>query len=225
MTVGTKTKREKLAEREDAIVSAATEAFLEKGMSAAKMAEIAASAGVAEGTLYLYFKNKEALFAAVVARHWESLTEGATAAIAKADSPDDQLEALARYTLRRILADWKLFELSFVLHYPVKEDGVGSDRRGYVRIFDQIVARGIDRGTFAPEADPRLVRDLFFGTIEYAVRSILQTGKNPKLEPVVIMLLTAVRAVLKPGQGQARTPDHAERIEAAVTRLEKLAER
>jgi AcrR family transcriptional regulator len=48
------------------ICAAALEVFAEKGFAAAKLEEIARRAGVSKGTLYLYFKDKEDLFRAVV---------------------------------------------------------------------------------------------------------------------------------------------------------------
>lgn len=48
------------------ICAAALEVFAEKGFAAAKLDEIAKRAGVSKGTLYLYFKDKEELFRAVV---------------------------------------------------------------------------------------------------------------------------------------------------------------
>ena len=48
------------------ICGAALEVFAEKGFAAARLEEIAKRAGVSKGTLYLYFKDKEELFRAVV---------------------------------------------------------------------------------------------------------------------------------------------------------------
>jgi len=48
------------------ICAAALEVFAEKGFAAARLDEIARRAGVSKGTLYLYFKDKEDLFRAVV---------------------------------------------------------------------------------------------------------------------------------------------------------------
>lgn len=53
-------------DRPGEICSAALEVFSEKGFAAAKLDEIARRAGVSKGTLYLYFKDKEDLFRAVV---------------------------------------------------------------------------------------------------------------------------------------------------------------
>jgi AcrR family transcriptional regulator len=54
------------ATRRQAILDAALMVFAEHGFEAARLDEVAARAGVAKGTLYLYFKDKEALFEALV---------------------------------------------------------------------------------------------------------------------------------------------------------------
>jgi AcrR family transcriptional regulator len=54
------------AARREAILDAALTVFAERGFEAARLDDVAAQAGVAKGTLYLYFKDKEALFEEVV---------------------------------------------------------------------------------------------------------------------------------------------------------------
>lgn len=62
------TERMRLKKRakRTAILKAALEEFTKNGFAKARLATIAQKAGVAKGTLYLYFSNKEALFAGVV---------------------------------------------------------------------------------------------------------------------------------------------------------------
>src|SRR3712207_4514991 len=48
------------------LLEAALEVFAEKGFTAARMEDIAARAGAAKGTVYLYFASKEAVFEALV---------------------------------------------------------------------------------------------------------------------------------------------------------------
>src|SRR5512144_3225702 len=55
-------RAEKAAERRDAIVSAALEEFATRGYAATRLDDVARRAGVAKGTIYLHFKDKEALF-------------------------------------------------------------------------------------------------------------------------------------------------------------------
>src|SRR5437879_9958912 len=65
-----KTKQPRWHRRKDArpeeIVNAALEEFVERGFAATRLEDVARRAGATKGTLYLYFKNKEALFKAVV---------------------------------------------------------------------------------------------------------------------------------------------------------------
>ncbi|NRA28694.1 MAG: TetR/AcrR family transcriptional regulator [Parvularculaceae bacterium] len=223
MTVRTKTKRERVAAKEEAIVAAATDAFLQGGLRAARMAEIAKAADVAEGTLYLYFRNKEALFAAVVERHWQGLTAGAKKAVGQHDEPMDQLESLARFTLTRILDDWALFELTFAVHYGSEGGDAPDNRRDYVKEFDRVIERGIDRGQFPATVPVRNLRDLFFGCLEYSSRSMLarRRSKPDDYEATIRMVMAAIA-----GAAGARQPTPAraapDRLEAAVDRLEEL---
>jgi AcrR family transcriptional regulator len=53
-------------EKKRQILAGASQVFLAKGFDAASMSEIARAAGVSKGTLYVYFKNKEELFNAIV---------------------------------------------------------------------------------------------------------------------------------------------------------------
>src|SRR5262245_9109959 len=54
------------AQRRQAILDAALTVFAEHGYEAARLDEVARQAGMAKGTLYLYFKDKEALFESLI---------------------------------------------------------------------------------------------------------------------------------------------------------------
>jgi AcrR family transcriptional regulator len=69
------------------ICAAALEVFAEKGFAAARLDEIARRAGVSKGTLYLYFKDKEDLFRAVVRDAIVPNVEAVTSAVSSLDAP------------------------------------------------------------------------------------------------------------------------------------------
>ena len=69
------------------ICAAALEVFAEKGFAAARLEEIARRAGVSKGTLYLYFKDKEDLFRAVVRDTVAPNIDSVREAIQAADLP------------------------------------------------------------------------------------------------------------------------------------------
>jgi len=73
------------------ICAAALQVFAEKGFAAAKLDEIAKRAGVSKGTLYLYFKDKEQLFRAVIRDTVVPNVENMRADLIQTGIPFDQL--------------------------------------------------------------------------------------------------------------------------------------
>jgi TetR/AcrR family transcriptional regulator len=80
MTVAERKEREKLQRRND-IIDAAEKKFFEKGFDGVSMDEIARELELSKPTLYLYFKNKESLFLAVVLRGVVALRDRFRAAV------------------------------------------------------------------------------------------------------------------------------------------------
>jgi AcrR family transcriptional regulator len=72
------------------IVDGARSVFLARGFDAASMGDIAKEAGVSKGTLYVYFKNKEELFAAIVQQQCGSQAE----AVFPLDNNDSDIEGV-----------------------------------------------------------------------------------------------------------------------------------
>jgi AcrR family transcriptional regulator len=72
------------------IIEGARAVFLEQGFDAASMGEIARRAGVSKGTLYVYFKNKEELFSAIVSQECDAQAEG----IFTFDTSDTDIEGM-----------------------------------------------------------------------------------------------------------------------------------
>jgi len=85
-------KRQRLTERREQILAAATEVFVQKGVHDASIRDIAREAGVADGTVYLYFKNKDDLLREVLIRLPMMMFTGALGTeIDLADEVDDQV--------------------------------------------------------------------------------------------------------------------------------------
>src|SRR5204862_852505 len=81
--------------RPQELLAAALELFVEKGFAATRSEEVAARAGVAKGTLYLYYPSKEELFKAVVRQNLGALiAEGAQIAVAFEGSTSELLKLL-----------------------------------------------------------------------------------------------------------------------------------
>jgi AcrR family transcriptional regulator len=91
-------KRRKAA-RPAEIVAAGLQVFVERGFAAARLEEVARRAGVTKGTVYLYFKNKEALFKAVV-------RETIVPCIAEGEALAKAHTGSARELFRKLVQEW-----------------------------------------------------------------------------------------------------------------------
>ena len=173
--------------KESSILDAAETIFAQVGFDRAKVSEIARAASVAEGTVYLYYKNKQDLLAGVVGRFWTQLTLGAEAAIEPDATTREQLEQLGGYHLNSILEQFEVVSLTYRAR-PQQEQDLDQVRE-YVRVFDRIMQRGVDRGELAKDTPIGQLRDVFFGTLEFSART-LKLRDLPYDHSVVTNLLT-----------------------------------
>src|SRR5918998_281684 len=90
------------SDKREAILRAATKVFAENGYFNSKVADIARVAGVADGTVYLYFKGKEEILHSIFERNTsEAIAEGREE-LAKIRDPREKLRRIARHHLERL---------------------------------------------------------------------------------------------------------------------------
>jgi AcrR family transcriptional regulator len=83
-------RKARTAERRDAILAAALDEFSARGFEATRLDDVAKRAGVAKGTIYLYFRDKESLFQELIRAMLTPLV-GTIEALGKADVPMSML--------------------------------------------------------------------------------------------------------------------------------------
>lgn len=219
-----KTRRQRVEDRESAILSAARDMFNAKGYDKTTISRIAKESGVADGTVYLYFKNKEALSRGVLAQFYHDLTETAQRGVDKRDNPKSRLRFLAKHHLTEIIKNRRLLE-ALPQHDLAIDNYEGSDlykmNRSYVAVFDRVAKDGLAQGLIHPDLTPWVLRDMFFGAMDYASRTILIKGKREDAQIFIdgmIAMLTQGHSV----KTAVRTPenDAFERLNAITERLE-----
>ena len=93
----TPSKREQVREeRRQQILEAALAVFSQKGYHATNVSDVAAQAGVSQGTIYWYFDSKDELFQAAILFAFTNFGEGALAPLMECTTATDKLLALAR---------------------------------------------------------------------------------------------------------------------------------
>lgn len=222
---GASIRRGRVEEKERTILAAARTIFLKNGFERARMADIARRAGVAEGTIYIYYRTKNDLLQAVVLQFWDAITEDAARAVDPKADTFDQLRALAETHLALMIRDRDFIELEVILRNSGTEP-VASDRRAikrYAAVFDDVFRRGQDRGDLLRDVETWIARDLFYGALEYSSRTItLHSSRRPA--QVVDSLVEVFRARYGV-TSEASSPalSLVERMEALVERLERQA--
>src|SRR5213083_472339 len=162
------------AARPAEIVTAALEVFVERGFAAARLEEVARRAGVTKGTVYLYFKNKEALFKAVV-------RETIVPVIAKGEAMAQAFTGSARELVERLVREyWRLVGETAVAGIPklmMAEAATFPEltrfyyqevvTRGH-RLMAGVIERGIKNGEFRP-VDVKVAAKLAMSPLMHAV--------------------------------------------------------
>ncbi len=217
------TRREKMEAKERAILDAARIEFSERGFENAKMSAIAKRAEVAEGTVYLYYRNKKELLDSVVAQFWQILTQGARKATLEHTDTLAKLKALADFHLFELVKDFDFVGFTVRTRETGTLDSPSLNPiRGYVAVFDEIFQQGVDRGIFQETAPLWVIRDLFYGTLEYSSRT-LHLHKTRDAQAVTQHLAEVFIALY----GNTKTANSAtglERIEERLASIEAKLE-
>jgi len=225
------TQRERLETKEEAIIEAAHAMLSAQGFAKTTMSDIAKRAGVAEGTLYLYFNNKEALARTVLADFYRRLTAAAQRGVEKAETTEDKLKFLARHHLESILRERRLLEIVATTDRNVEsydQSDIYKMNREYVAVFDSVMRDGALKGELPEDDAPWIIRDIFFGGLEYAMRTIL-IKKRPAKKDITAVVERVAGMVLGGGEPKKTVAlsgsdlaDAVKRVDAAAVRLERL---
>jgi TetR/AcrR family transcriptional regulator, fatty acid metabolism regulator protein len=168
-------------DKRDALLRAAIDTFAARGFFNAQVADVARSAGVAAGTVYLYFRGKDDLLISIFERTMkEAIAEGRRS-IAGLTDPVEQLREIARLHLGRLGRDRALavvFQVELRQSTKFMERFSATHLREYLGIIRDIIADGQSQRVFRRDINPTLGAKLVFGALdEMATNWILSRRK------------------------------------------------
>ena len=146
--------------RRDQIMDTARRLFGERGTTDVSMDEIAAEAGVARSTVYVYFANRDDLLRACVQSMYDRMTDTIAVVVADDASPAERLRGLILGLLERIDESPAFFRLAMATQATPGEGSaavggalmmIGLDM---IRVLDELVLAGIAAGDFRADLDP-----------------------------------------------------------------------
>jgi len=163
----------RISDKHQKIIDAAVNVFAEKGFFNARISDIARQAGVADGTIYLYFNNKYDILISLFEEEIGKIILEVKKLIEKEEDPRRMLEIFIAQHLglvrrRKSLAEVLQMELrqsnKFMREYR------NTKFIEYIDIISSIIRKGQEMGLFRPEVKPGIAKRAIFGAIDECAR-------------------------------------------------------
>lgn len=196
---------------------AADECFREYGFDAARSAEIASRAGVAEGTVFLHYGSKLGLLTAVTTQFYDLLQTEAEELLPAYGDPLVRLRRLVDSWARRMESDWALIRV-FAQRSQIDPESelaqvITALNRRYTRLLLGVVNELRSEGHLPRDIAPTLIRDIIFGTLEHTVRGQVLTG-----QPIAARTAgqDTIDLLIRPGGGSNASETRFDTLEAKL---------
>ncbi|MGK7377946.1 TetR/AcrR family transcriptional regulator [Planococcus sp. 1R117A] len=154
------------------IVDAAVIVIAENGYHQAQVSKIAKQAGVADGTIYLYFKNKEDILISVFQEKMGVFVEKLEQILIREISASEKLRLMIESHFGLLASD---LHLAIVTQLELRQSNhdirlkINGVLREYLLLLDKILIKGMEDGEFDKEMDIRLARQMVFGTMDETI--------------------------------------------------------
>jgi TetR/AcrR family transcriptional regulator, fatty acid metabolism regulator protein len=161
--------QERPNDKRERILAAAERVFAKRGFFASRVSEIAKDAGVADGTIYLYFKSKDDLLISLFEDRMKQVNTTLRAAIASETTALAQLRAFIKTYLQLIHDEPAATEvLTIELRQSNKfmKEYENAEFADFLRMLGGLVAKGQDAGELADDVPPHIVARMIFGMLD-----------------------------------------------------------
>ena len=188
------------ADKRDLILRAATRVFAQNGFFQSQVADVARVAGVAAGTVYLYFKGKDDLLVSIFEKSMSEVIAEGRAAVADVADPAERLRRIAHLHLGRLGRDKHLavvFQVELRQSVKFMERFSATFLQDYLRLIREAIADGQAIGRFRQDISATTATKMFFGALdELATNWMLSRRKYPlaaEADAVVDLFIRGVK--------------------------------
>lgn len=189
------------AAKRDAILRAAIDVFAERGYFNAQVADVARAAGVAAGTVYLYFRSKDDLLVSIFERTVRDRLNEGRAAVAGVADPAERLRRFAHLHLGMLGRDRNLavvFQVELRQSVKFMERFSSTLLRDYLGQIRAAIEEGQKSGLFRADLHATSVAKMFFGALDEMATNWILSRRRYNLESdadtVVDVFLDGTRA-------------------------------
>lgn len=173
--------------------------FAEQGFFQSTISQIAREAGVADGTIYLYFKNKEDILVQFFNYKTRQVFARFREEVDRADNTIDKLRNLIHRHLKEFQSDRNMAVVyQAETHQSIRlvEDQIKEMSKMYLDIVSEIVEQGQDEGVIRKDLYVGLVKRFILGAVDEVINTWLHSGGKYDLvsmaDPLVELFLRGV---------------------------------
>jgi TetR/AcrR family fatty acid metabolism transcriptional regulator len=179
-------------DKREAILRAATRVFAHNGYFNSKVADIAREAGVADGTVYLYFKSKEDILHSIFDRSVDDALAAARKHIELISDPREKLRRIALLHLERLGADRDLavvFQVELRGSTKFMEEFSAAGFAEYLSLIRSSFEEGQRAGMFRADLNANVVAKILFGALDEMATNWILSKRRYKLAPMADQVL------------------------------------
>lgn len=179
--------RAAVADKREAILRAAIKVFARNGYFNSKVSDIAGEAGIADGTVYLYFKSKEEVLHSIFDRAMEEFISQGKKEIAEIADFREKLRRIAHLHLEKLSADRDLaivFQVELRGSTKFMEEFSAAGFAEYLDIIRQTIIEGQQTGVFRKDLNPTVCSKIFYGALDEMVTNWVLSKKSYSLQPM-----------------------------------------
>lgn len=187
------------AERSAQILRAAAKIFARSGYFSSKVSDVAREAGVADGTVYLYFKSKEDLLTSIFSTAMDQFIHRARIELAQLHDPREQLRHFAHLHFQCLEQDRDMaivFQIELRQSTKFMEQFSTNQLVEYFQIIRDIIESGQQSGLFRKQLSAKLVSKVLFGALdEMATNWVVSHNNHPlttMVDPVLDIFFNGV---------------------------------
>lgn len=181
------------------ILEAAVKVFAEQGFYQSTISQIAREAGVADGTIYLYFKNKDDILVQFFTYKTKLVFDKFREEVDKADNCYDKLRNLIRRHLEEFQNDRNmavLYQAETHQNSRLVEEQIKEMSKLYLDIVSEIVEQGQEEGRIRKDIYVSLVKRFILGGVDEVINTWLHSGAKYDLvsmaDPLVDLFIRGI---------------------------------
>ncbi len=171
-------------EKFELILEAALKVIAENGFHGSQISKIAKEAGIADGTVYLYFKNKEDILISLFQQRLGDLVSMFNSSVRETNSAEEAIRRICEIHFTELEQN---VNLAYVTQIELRQSSlelrkaIGLAVKPYIQLIEEILEQGIQDKSFRPDLDVKLTRLLLFGGMDEVVTSWLISGRKYSL--------------------------------------------